>query len=150
MAERKKWQDRNKSEKIIATSALALMAVIVIVFAVATNKSASSNNDLAKKTMTAIENLDTETRQTIASTGAGGMQGSILSVEPASGSGSVKVSVTTQFEESGDGQNGGRNIARNIFNAICAKVPDLESVYVVSTGSGLESRSFYRSESVCN
>lgn len=112
------------------------------------SKSSDSTQD-AKKTdvvsevNATLESFDDEFRSTLASTGLGGYQGDIEKVE-ADGDTGVKIHVSTYYDEAGE--EGGQIIANKIFANICLDVPELSSVYVTSTSSGLDSRSVYRSD----
>jgi hypothetical protein len=99
---------------------------------------------LAKKVQKALDKLGKDMKTTLAATSPGGYQGDIIGVKPY-GSDGVKVELSTYFEDSGDGIDGGQGIARRIFTNICLDVPELNSLYVVS-GSGLDSKSVYRSD----
>lgn len=101
---------------------------------------------LANKVKAALDALGEDMKDELASTSPDGYRGEIISVEPASGNDTVKVNVSTYFKGSGDEPDGGQNIARKIFGSICIDVPELNSLYVVSTSSKLESKSIYRSD----
>lgn len=103
------------------------------------------NKELADTVTKVLDGLGEELKGMLASTGSGGYQGEIISVEGASISGTVKINVSTYFNDSGDGPDGGQTIARKIFSNVCIAVPELESLYVIS-GNGLESKSVYRSQ----
>ncbi|MDP3999956.1 MAG: hypothetical protein Q8Q11_00775 [bacterium] len=103
-----------------------------------------NEESLVDKVEVALDKLGEGYKSELASTN-GGYRGDIISVEPAVGDDTVKVNVSTRFKDSGDEPDGGRNIARRIFGSICLDVPELESLYVVSS-SGLESKSVYRSQ----
>ena len=100
---------------------------------------------LADKVNEQLATLDDLTKSSIASTSASGYQGEIIGAENDSKD-TVKVNVSTYFKDTGDKNDGGKNIARNIFTMVCREVPELNSLYVVSMGSGLESRSVYRKD----
>jgi hypothetical protein len=152
MAQKKQWRDMTRSEKIIGSVVFAVVVVVVLLIIGALvngqKNSKEGAQSLADKVTVEVSKLDDDTKSTLAATSVGGYQGDIIAVEPHSDD-TVKVRVSTYFNESGDEKEGGKNIARNIFNTICADLPELESLYVVSDSSGLESRSVYRSESAC-
>lgn len=143
--------------------ALKIIGVIVLLFIIIgafTNESDTANNantqeageeskepevNIATKVEAALGQFDDDMRQTLASTSQYGYQGDIEKVE-ADGEDGVKVHVSTHYDDSGDGEDGGKNIARKIFGAICLDVPELKTMYVTSTSSGLDSRSVYRSD----
>ena len=98
----------------------------------------------------ALKDMGDDYKSTLASTGVGGLQGDIKSVE-AYGNDGVKVKVSTNFTDNGDGVDGGQTIAKKMLANLCIDVPELDSVYVSSTTSGLDSRSAYRSDiPACN
>lgn len=103
----------------------------------------SVKESLVDKVKTALDKFDKGFKRELASTRPGGYRGDIVSVEPAVDDDTVKVNVSTYFKDSGDGIDGGQGIARRIYSNICLDVPELESLYVVSS-SGLESKSVYR------
>lgn len=165
MAERKDWKDMTKSEKVAGTIGTIVLAVILVAVLVQLTRAITNNpsdetqqnqaaTETADKQSTAdkvskyLDSLGSELKSGLASTSTGGYRGNIISVEQ-DGEDGVKVNVSTHFTESGYENDGGQNIAQNIFNAVCADVPELNSVYVVSNATGLESKSFYRSESAC-
>ncbi|MEX1112852.1 MAG: hypothetical protein WD603_02705 [Patescibacteria group bacterium] len=110
-----------------------------------TKEPQKNEESLVDKVEAALDKLGEGMKRELASTSPDGYQGDITSVEPAIGDDTVKVNVSTRFEDSGDGIDGGQGIARRIFSNICLDVPELGSLYVVS-GSGLESKSVYRSQ----
>lgn len=160
-----KWSQGVK----IAVTAIVAIVMLPIIIGIATTdtsqQSADTNNEqtavsqdssndkaepknekiLADKVKQALDNLGEDMKRTLASTSPDGYQGDIISVEPATYDNTVKVNVSTYFKDSGDGTDGGQGIARRIFSNICFDVPELGSLYVVSS-SGLESKSVYRSQ----
>lgn len=102
-------------------------------------------NVLVDKVDASLNKLDKGMKDELASTSPTGYRGEIMNVESNS-SDDVRVRVSTYFKDSGDGINGGQNIARHIFAMVCMDVPELNSLYVVSNSSGLESRSVYREQ----
>lgn len=103
------------------------------------------DDDVVDEVEAALDALGEDMKSMLASTSQGGLQGEIESVE-AYGKDGVKIYVTTHFQDAGDGEDGGQTIARKILGNICLDVPELNSVYVSSTTSGLDSRSVYRSD----
>ena len=91
-----------------------------------------------------FDGMDKGFKSTLASTSVGGLQGDIVGVE-ADGDDGVVVKVSTYFTKSGDEEDGGKNIAQKIYSNICLDVPELKTLYVTSTTSGLDSRSVYQS-----
>lgn len=120
----------------------SLIAIVLIISAINTFNDSEQSTELAKKVESSLNKVDEETRGYLA--GTDGYSGTIESIQPAIGDGTVKITVSTNFEKPEDG----KVIARNIFNTICADVPDLNSIYVIGS-NGLESSSIYRSESAC-
>lgn len=144
------WDSTPKAVKVISFIIVGLLFVwIVSLFTGAGNDSSNSNsttsNNLAVEVTKALDALGEDMKSSLASTSPSGYQGDIISVEPAAGNDTVKVNVSTYFEDSGDGINGGQNIARKIFSNVCIDVPELGSLYVISS-SRLESKSVYRSQ----
>lgn len=152
MAQKKQWADMTKAEKVkglIIFSGLLVVVIIVVMVAMSSSKNKdASAQALADKVNAQIEKLDDDTKSNLESTGVSSYRGTIMGAEPHS-SDTVKVRVSTQFKDAGDGQEGGKGIARVIFNMICADVPELDSLYVESTSTGLQSKSAYRNESAC-
>ena len=105
----------------------------------------SADQDLASKVQASLDKLPKETKDMLASTSSGGYQGEIAGVE-AHNDDTVKISVSTYFKETGSENDGGQAIARNIFSMVCTEVPELNSLYVTSSSSGLDSKSVYRSD----
>jgi hypothetical protein len=163
---------KSKWSKNLKIAVTVVVAVVILPFLIApastdtTQQTADTNDDqpevsqqqksedkpepkdektLEDKVEEAIDNLDEDTKRILAATSSEGYQGDIIGVEPAVGSDTVKIRVSTYFDDSGDGLYGGRSIAHKIFAYICRDVPELGSLYVVG-GSGLESRSVYRSQ----
>lgn len=144
----------SKGAKIIA-AVIVVLLVLWIASAFAGGSDANSTEQVSRtskenKTVladveTALNGFDKEMQATMASTSIDGFQGEIVGVE-ADGNDGVKVKVSTNYTESGDEENGGQNIARKIFSNICLDVPELDTLYVTSTSSGLDSRSVYRSD----
>ena len=109
-------------------------------------KEESEKEKLVKKVKAIIDKMDEDERTFLAETSVGGYQGDILGVEQTSYDDAVKVRVSTYFSDPGDSEDGGKNIAFKIFSMVCMDIPELDSLYVVSDGSGLESRSIYRND----
>lgn len=162
----KSKQQWNAMPKGVKTTLKALGVIIVLfiligIFTPSDSKNSPNNSQsnentqtaqepkdekvLANKVQNALDKLGDDMKKTLASTSPDGYQGDIVSVEPAIGDDTVKVNVSTYFKDSGDGADGGQGIARRIFSNICFDVPELDSLYVVSS-SGLESKSIYRSD----
>jgi hypothetical protein len=167
------WAKSNWSQNV-KIAVTVIVAVVMLPFIIAfaaidttTQQTANTNNEqpevsqqqknddkpkpkneksLEDKVQEALDELGEETKSSLASTSDGGYQGDIIGVESGAGSDTVKVRVSTYFEDSGDENEGGKNIARKIFNMVCMEVPELNSLYVVSDSTGLESRSMYRSD----
>lgn len=152
MAEKKEWKDMTKSEKITGFFILGVIGLLIIFVVVnvvsSRNESDENSQKLAEKVTQSLDGLGNDMKSAIVSSPSG-YQGNIIGVDPGSGDGEVKVNVSTHFSDSGDGENGGKDIARRVFNVICADVPELNSLYVKSSATGLDSKSIYRSESVC-
>jgi hypothetical protein len=138
------------------TSTITLIAVALIIGAVFISvlvsssgnepktqpaKSEAVTEDIADEVGKALDKLGKGMKTELASTS---YRGEIIKVNP-DGKDGVKIDVSTYFEDSGDGDDGGQGIARRIFSNICLDVPELQSLYVIS-GSGLESKSVYRSD----
>lgn len=146
-----------KTAKIIAGIIVGLFALFILIgitsedtptqtnSAETSDVEAKEEDNVVKGVEAALAELDDETKQSLASTSAGGFQGDIEKVE-AYGDDGVKIHVSTHYTESGSEANGGQNIARKIMATICYDIPELSSVYVTSTSSGLDSRSVYRSD----
>lgn len=131
---------------------IVVMVIIVLSVAVtwvSMGAQGSRNEELATQVKTELMKLDDTARTMLASTGVGGYQGDVVDVKPGSGSNGVLVEVSTYFTNPGNEADGGQMIARNLFNIICSDVPELNSLYVTSTSSGLDSLSVYRSGTAC-
>lgn len=161
-----KW---SKNVKIAVTVVVAVVMLPIIIGVAATDttqQNTDTNNEqpqvsqqqndedkpepkdeisLEDKVQEAIDNLDEDTKRILAATSSEGYQGDIIGVEPAVGKDTIKIRVSTYFDDSGDGLYGGRSIAHKMFAYICREVPELGSLYVVGS-SGLESKSVYRSQ----
>ena len=143
--------------KTIGFTALGLFIALAILGAVIegddtttdTNNAQAESKEADKGVVNEVEaalaKFDDDFKRTLASTSANGQQGDIEKVE-AYGKDGVKIHVSTHFDEPGDEANGGQNIARKIMGNLCLDVPELDSVYVTSTSSGLDSRSVYRND----
>lgn len=105
----------------------------------------SADQALANKVQASLDKLPKDTKDVLASTSSGGYQGEITGVE-AHNDDTVKVNVSTYFKETGSENDGGQTIALNIFSMVCTEVPELNSLYVTSSSSGLDSKSVYRSD----
>lgn len=146
---------KKTSKKAMVFAVLILMGIVIFVTAAIQGKSISdsgkettNSSNLTDEVRSNLDKLGEDTKKSLASTSDTGYQGDITGVEKGISDGEIKVSVSTYFNESGDEKDGGKNIARRIFNAICFDVPGLNSLYVIG-GTGLESESIYRSESAC-
>jgi hypothetical protein len=151
MAHRQRWEDMTKSEKITGLAIFAGLVLLVVLVVTVMNSGKDNDvrsSNLANRVSSQLDKLDDETKDKLASTGADGYRGEIVGVEPHSDS-TVKVKVSTQFKTPGDEKDGGQGIARDIFNMVCADVPELDSLYVESTNTGLQSRSIDRDQTVC-
>lgn len=157
---KKEWKDMSRGEKITGIVILAIIGVLIIMSipsgggesntsaedTQANNMDAATDeNALVDKVDAELNKLDEDTRSSLASTSVGGYQGNITSIEPA-GKDTVIVKVSTYFNEPGNENDGGKNIASKLFNMVCMEVPELNSLYVISDSSGLESHSVYRSD----
>lgn len=140
-------------KKFLISFVAASTLLLVIIIAVQPNEQKKTDKEkresdhqlLVDKVQKEIDALDSETNKTMASTSQSGYQGEIVSAEKAIGEGSVKIKVTTHFNNSGREDEGGQNIAYKVFGIICHQVPELKSLYVIGS-SGLESKSVYRSD----
>lgn len=135
--------------KKIGIVILAFIAAIVVLSSFGSGKTANNNKNTRKQTskVSLVEQVNKSLKEfgdssVLAATSPGGYQGKIETVEPDSNNG-IKVKVSTYFK---DPSTDGKNIANSIFGAVCLDVPELQSVYVTSTSSGLDSRSVYRSD----
>lgn len=151
--------EESKTPKIIAAIIVALLFFWIVGAFTGSGENTETAKSNEKQSSAAVENeskvadnvkaaldaLDEETKSYIASTSTGGYQGSIEKVEPYGDDG-VKVYVTTNFIDTKDEADSGKNIAHKIMANTCIDVPELNSVYVHSTSSGLDSRSVYRSD----
>lgn len=166
MDKSKKWSDLNKGEKVVGLIIIAVVAIFAITFLIAVAGAMSNQGDssapvakeqavetktepnelsVVDKVNKAFADMGDDYKNTLASTGTGGLQGEIVSVEPYSKDG-IKVNISTNFRDGGDGEDGGQTIARKILVNLCFDVKELGSVYVSSTTSGLDSGSAYRSD----
>lgn len=140
------------TEKIAAI--IAVLVVLVIGVAIISKKddfklSTATDTQTAESNVSVVDGvnkslavMDDEFKSVMVSTGAGGLQGDIVSVEPYGDDG-IKMNISTNFTDSKDD---GKDIARKVLSNLCIDVPALKSVYVSSTASGLDSRSVYRSD----
>jgi hypothetical protein len=147
MADKKEWKDYTPREKKVGMIIIGVLSVLLLLILGSIVASINDGNKraavLAQKVQNALDGLSADTKKSLSSTSAAGYQGEIVSVDPDS-SNSVKVNVSTYFKEPGDEKDGGKNIAENIFYMICSDIPELQSLYVSSSSSGLDSRSVYR------
>lgn len=143
-----------KKYGIIGAIVLGILILIIVISVVTSNNGDSAENtekadaqaSLVSKVQKEIDAMDEETRTTLSSTSQGGYQGDVVKVEPAVSDDTVKITVSTYFKDTGDEVDGGRNIAKKLFGIMCIQIPELNSVYVTSEATGLESRSVYRSQ----
>lgn len=98
---------------------------------------------LVKKATEALDKLGESVKQTIASESDDGRQGTITGVVAGMSSDSINVKISTHFENPSEE---GRQIAKNIFVSICDAVPELDSLYVSSEASDIDSSSIYRKD----
>lgn len=131
----------NNASNFFAITVLAIILISIAAIIVFSSIKNSNNEELVNEVSTAIDNLDNLTRTSVASTS--GRTGDITGVNGDTIN-DVRVKVSSYYETPEEG----KIIARNIFNVICADVPDLNSLYVTG-GNGLDSYSIYRSESAC-
>lgn len=145
-----------KTLKRAALVVVALIAFFVLVGALSGGEDTTQSNkqntsevkesdNLVDEVEAALGEFDEDMQSSMAATSIGGYQGEIVGVE-ADGDDGVIVKVSTYYSEPGEEDEGGKNIARKIFSNICLTVPELDSLYVTSTSSGLDSQSVYRSE----
>lgn len=128
-----------KISGIIVGSCIALFIVAIGVSLV------PPSNELAEAVSQKLDSLKQEGLTDLANTSYGGYQGDVVNVEPAGRDG-VKVNISTHFTDPSDNEDGGKRIARNIYAMLCLDIPELNSLYVSSTSSGLDSSSVYRSD----
>lgn len=102
---------------------------------------------LADRATKELDKLGDNVKSTIASEPDSGRQGDIVKVEPYSDD-AVKVIVSTYFENPSEE---GKQIAKNIYVNLCTVIPELDSLYVHSNSSGMDSSSIYRKDvPICN
>lgn len=151
--ERQRQELANTPTGVKVVSAVIVGVVFLFIFigilsGGASDKSSTTASEegevLVSKVAEALDEMDSDFKSTLASTGPGGLQGEIIGVE-SDGKDGVVVKVSTHFQEPGDSLNGGQVIAQNIFSNICYGIPELKTLYVTSTTSGLDSRSVYQS-----
>lgn len=143
---------RAANKKLFKRIGIGLLAIIVVIILLSTlgggkdnvskNQQKSLKPNLAKEVQKAINSYGSDT-SALASTGVGGLQGNIVGIEP-DGDNGVVVKVSTNYSD--PGEDGGKFIAHTIYSAVCMDVPELETLYVTSTTSGLDSQSVYRSD----
>lgn len=149
------WDNATPQEKkVVVIVTVIIGAIIFLLIAISaiggndtntpSDKPQEKKSAIAEDVKASLDKLGKDMKQELASTSPDGYQGDITGVESA-GNDSVKVKVSTYFNDSGDGVDGGQGIARRIFGMVCFDVPELKSLYVVSD-TGLESKSVYRSD----
>lgn len=137
-------RDSRKSTLIAAVVSISAIALLSMMMFLA-HSTTIHNAAIATEAARVIGSWDKQDRATIASTSVGGYQGDIIDVKAGSSRGAIVVTVSTYFNDPGTENNGGKNIAQKILSMLCTERIEVDSLYVTSTSSGMDSQSVYRS-----
>lgn len=144
-------KSKNKVALIVVAVVVAILVLLVVVTGIAgMNKDSSghkseentqaSTETVASKVKKAIDGMSEDSRDEMLVDNSGN-GGELVKVEDTSRN-AVNVVITTTFSDLDES----KDIATKIFVSICKDVPDLNSLYITSQGSGSKGLAVYRSD----
>lgn len=144
-------KSKNKAALIVVAIVVAILVLLVVVAGIAAmnkdeseskvvNNTQANTETIASKVKRAIDGMSKSSRDEMLVDNSGN-GGELVKVEDTSRS-AVNVTVTTTFSDLDES----KDIATKIFVSICKDVPDLNSLYITSQGSGSKGLAVYRSD----